>query len=218
MKFSNVIWATIAVGLLSACQSVMDRRISAHKETWRGLSEQDKSRLRRGFMFVGDTEDMVSIALGLPDKKLPIAGPEGQKQTVWLYEVLDDECGSAPNDPSSTPHWVSREQRVVFQNGVVVDHVGFEADQETLARLRTRVPDRMIKRLDALVALAPDQQVQARAILAQATGKLLDLAPNEYALNGKPVGEKMRADIRAILTADQQAKFDAGATIAILGW
>lgn len=215
MRFSKVIWVTIALGLLSACQSVMDRRVSAHEETWRRLSEQDQRRLSRGFMFVGDTEEMVSIALGQPDRVLAITGQESQKQTVWVYYVLTNS-----NDISihSLPTEIN-ERKVIFRDGVVVDRVGFgDISEETLAIFRTRIPDRMTERLDSLVALAPEQKVQARAVFAQANDKLLDLAWNEQASNGKPIGEKMRADIRTILTTDQQAKYDAGATITILGW
>ena len=82
MKYHPFIWITVAAGLLSACQSPIDRRISAHQEAWRKLSVQDQQRLQRGYVRRGDTEEMVSIALGSPDRVLPITGPGGQKETV----------------------------------------------------------------------------------------------------------------------------------------
>jgi len=211
MRSSILVWLVVAAGLFSGCNSVMDRRISAHEDTWRGLSEQDRHRLVQGFVCGGDTESMVHIALGPPAKVLPLTSQDGQRLTVWLYEDLIDNWEGSPVDPNSSNHLTSRERRVIFQDGVVVDQAAIALqDSAKLVEFRVRpAAEHRVARLNSLVALTSAQKGKAYEIFAKAEGELLDLIPSERPTKGLPIRVKMRADIRAMLTTEQQAKFDA---------
>ena len=211
MGYSKLVWIIAAVGLLSACTTVMDRRISAHKETWRSLSDQDQHRLLQGHVHPGDTEDMVTIALGPPDKVLPVTGRGGQKQTVWIYDLLEFGSGYNPFDPTSHPNLTSSEKSVIFQDRVVVNQAGIAVESTAnLIEFRVeRTVEVMEARLDQLVVLTTEQRVKARDIFEKANEKLYAFSPNERAEKGMPIRVKMRADIRAMLTTEQQAKYDA---------
>ncbi len=160
----------------------------------------------------GDTEEMVLIALGPPDKVQPITSQEGQKQTAWLYDLLEFGSGYSPYDPTSSPppHLESREQSVIFRNGVVVDKVGVAVeDLTTLAEFRAKLKaENMEARLDSLVTLTLEQKVNACNIFEKANEELSAFSLNERGEKGVPIRVKMRADIRAMLTAEQQSKYD----------
>jgi hypothetical protein len=66
----------------------------------------------------------------------------------------------------------------------------------------------MEARLDRLVALTPGQKVKARDIFEKVNEELLALNTDEGPAKGMPIRVKMRADIRAMLSAEQQAKYD----------
>jgi hypothetical protein len=211
MHYSKLVWITAVMALLSACKTVMDRRISAHEETWRSLSEQEQHRLLQGHVRPNDTEDMVSIALGPPDKVLPVTDREGQKQTVWIYDLLEYGSGYDPFDPKSLPNLVSSEKSVIFRDGVVVDQAAIAVESiANVVEFRAKhTAEFMEARLDLLVAFTSKQKVEARGIFENANEKLYAISPDERPARGFPIRAKMRADIRAILTAEQQAKYDA---------
>jgi len=200
-----------AVGLLSACSTVMDRRIAEHQETWRGLSEPDQHRLLQGHVRRGDTEGMVRIALGPPDKMLPLTSVDGQRLTVWLYDDPTVWWDPSPFDPASSVHSTSRETSVVFHDGVVADQAATAVeDVAKLAEFRVKpAAENRLARLDSLVALTPGQRMKALDIFEKAKEKLNAFSPGERPAKGRSIRVKMRADIRAMLTAEQQAKYDA---------
>ena len=214
MKTSKFAWMIAAVALLAGCATAVNRRISEHQQTWQGLSERDQDRLRQGRVYRGDTEDMVTIALGRPDRVLPIAGQAGQEQSAWIYEVPVMTGGFDPN--AQVPADASREKRVVFRDGVVVRVEGILTVGAAVYRTAPyaesqadRTAEMMMVRLDRLVGLTPEQQVKARDIFAKAHEELLAFSLEERPMKGMPIRVKMRADIRAILTAGQQATYDA---------
>jgi hypothetical protein len=241
MKFFTVLWAMAVAGLLSGCQIAMELRIAAHKETWQRLSELDQNRLRQGNVFAGDNEDMVSIALGPPDKVVPITNQDGQKQTVWIYHGVEFVGGDLGLDPDSVYHQEIKHtaNSVIFHDGVVVFQIkkDIESAAEVAfvflgtaesaarptaassdARLTQRVAftpeqkvvtESMEARLDQLVALTPEQKVRARDIFEKANEELLAFSPDERSAKGRPIRIRIIVDIRAILTPEQQAKYDA---------
>jgi hypothetical protein len=178
---------------------------------------------------------MVTIALGPPDKVLPITGREGQKQTVWTYHTREFLTNYDPLDPDSIYHQEMRsiEQTVIFHDGVVArqDEIAIESGaglaesparrtaelQAGLAEFQVwppksparRTAENMEARLDRLVALMPEQKVKARDIIEKANEVLLAFSPEERTAKGRPIRVRMRADIWAILTPEQQAKYDA---------
>jgi hypothetical protein len=73
----------------------------------------------------------------------------------------------------------------------------------------TLIAEFMEARLDRLVALTSEQRVNARDVFEKANEELLALSPDERPAKGMPIRVKMRADIRAMLSAEQQANYDA---------
>lgn len=61
-------------------------RARQKSETFETLSPSDQYRLKRGAISVGDTQDMVYIALGNSDERRDITTADGT-QTVWVYKT-----------------------------------------------------------------------------------------------------------------------------------
>jgi len=211
MRYSTLVWIVAAVGLLSGCKSLMNRRIAAHQEAWQALSEQDQHRLSQGHVLLGDTEEMVLIALGPPDEVLPITTQDGQKQTVWQYEELISSGDNFLISPTSSTHTEIREKSVIFHDGRVVQQAPIAVnDGAKLAGWRSeRTAENWAARLDHLVTLTAEQKVKAREVFAKAQEALLVFRPEERLEKGRPIRVKMRAEIRALLTPEQQIKYDA---------
>ncbi len=211
MKHLFLFWVVTAVVFLAGCTGVMDQRISAHEETWRGLPEDVRHRLKLGLPQAGDTEEMVRIALGPPDDVLSLTSAEGLKQTVWLYDSLDYENDIHPQTPLVPPpsnSSVNRGRRITFQDGIMRYQRMLDARdlwELPTSRDSTNAVDNVM-RLNAVVTLTPEQKQIALEIFAKACDQLSALSRGE---RGRPIWVKMRADLRAMLTADQQAKYDA---------
>jgi hypothetical protein len=75
--------ALVALATLSGCNSFASRA-RERSETYQSLAPQDQERLQRGLINVGDTQDMVYIALGNPDERRDVVTADGS-QTVWIY-------------------------------------------------------------------------------------------------------------------------------------
>jgi hypothetical protein len=58
--------------------------------TYESLPPEARDRLQRGAINVGDTPDMVYIALGNPDERRDIQTADGA-QTVWVYKTYWDQ-------------------------------------------------------------------------------------------------------------------------------
>ncbi|HKB58220.1 MAG TPA: hypothetical protein VKC51_11585 [Lacunisphaera sp.] len=70
--------------LLGACNS-FESRAKEKSSTFDQLSPRTQERLERGTIHVGDTQDMVYIALGHPDEKRDRSDSDGT-QTIWIYK------------------------------------------------------------------------------------------------------------------------------------
>lgn len=143
---TNLFAATVlAVALalvagLAGC-STFERRAEEKSATFDNLSASTQKRLERGKINVGDTQDMVYIALGNPDETRDIADADGQ-QLAWIYKSYWQQYeGTAwvgwrriivPNpggrgyavfhEPVSRDFYRTREDeviRVLFRRGVV---------------------------------------------------------------------------------------------------
>ena len=75
--------ALAAILGLTGCDTFASRA-RQRSETFESLSPSDQHRLQRGGISVGDTQDMVYIALGNPDERRDITTADGT-QTVWAY-------------------------------------------------------------------------------------------------------------------------------------
>ena len=80
----------LAVALLAftGC-STISSRIDQKSEVFAALPVDDQARLRRGEVAVGDTSDMVYIALGEPTRRREIT-TSGATRAEWIYRVYDE--------------------------------------------------------------------------------------------------------------------------------
>jgi hypothetical protein len=79
--FSGV---ALAMALLAGGCSTFQSRVREKSATYESLPPETQQRLQRGRIDLGDTQDMVYIALGHPDEKRQITTPDGAQQT-WIY-------------------------------------------------------------------------------------------------------------------------------------
>ena len=75
--------AVVLVGLLAGC-STFDARSRERSTTFNQLDAITQERLRQREIRVGDSFDMVYIALGAPDEKRDKVTADGA-QTTWIY-------------------------------------------------------------------------------------------------------------------------------------
>src|ERR1700712_4717649 len=82
-----------AVALLSGCDTFSNR--AEQKATvFNSLDANTQDRLHKGMIAVGDTKDMVYIALGIPDRKKERVTEHG-RETTWIYSTYyQDYVGS----------------------------------------------------------------------------------------------------------------------------
>ena len=77
--------ALAAAFYLTGCDT-FKARAEEKSDTYNSLSTGTQKRLERGKINVGDTQDMVYIALGNPEEKRDVSTSDGT-QTVWLYKT-----------------------------------------------------------------------------------------------------------------------------------
>ncbi len=70
-------------------------------------------------------------------------------------------------------------------------------------------PMNLATRLDAVVTLTDDQIGQVAAIFTQESADLQPLTPEEQPTKGREIRQAAKAQVRALLTPEQQQKFDA---------
>ncbi|HLP70442.1 MAG TPA: hypothetical protein VK181_23295 [Rhizobium sp.] len=72
-----------ALFALSGCNTTADR-IRQKSEVFASLPAADQERLRKGMVAVGDTPDMVYIAIGEPTRRTQTTTANGSR-SVWIY-------------------------------------------------------------------------------------------------------------------------------------
>lgn len=87
--------SALLVSLLLVCLGLtgcdtFDRRSQEKASTFASLAPEEREKLRRGVIEVGNTPDMVYIALGRPDEKRDKTTAEG-KETTWVYNSYHRE-------------------------------------------------------------------------------------------------------------------------------
>lgn len=86
--------ALTAAFYLSGCDTFRTRA-EEKSEVYNSLPTMTQQRLEKGHVNVGDTQDMVYIALGNPEEKREVSNPGGN-QTVWIYRTYWEQYeGSA---------------------------------------------------------------------------------------------------------------------------
>ena len=70
--------------------STFERRSQEKASTFASLAPEEREKLRRGVIDIGNTPDMVYIALGNPDEKHETTTADG-RETVWVYNSYHRE-------------------------------------------------------------------------------------------------------------------------------
>lgn len=140
MRPTLVLLLAILTLTFAGCNT-FDRRAREHAGVFNTLPPDTQARLKERVIHVGDTQDMVYIALGAPDKKQQSTTAAGQSST-WIYNrywqeyrgeayagyrriaVRNPKTGATTVylEPIRRPVYTPREQpvmRVTFDNGLV---------------------------------------------------------------------------------------------------
>ena len=80
----NVIVLTSVAALLAGCDT-FSHRARQMSGVYDQLPASEQQRLQRGAINVGDTPEMVYIALGNPDERRDVLNADGS-QNVWIYK------------------------------------------------------------------------------------------------------------------------------------
>lgn len=197
--------------LLTGCQTALDRRTAADRETWTKLSDSDRHRLERGHVVAGDTTTAVRIAFGEPDQTLEVTRDDGSPQVIWRYDILEDGPDYSPLDPRSIPHPINRTRTVVFNRDVVAN-LALSPDPAIAFSPEARAGRAALfltARLDRMVQLTRAQRRQAHTVYRQAQLQLRRLDPTDRPIKGRPIRLKMRTEIETLLTPEQRAVYDS---------
>ena len=139
MRSSLILSLLLALTVLSGCNT-FERRAQKKADVFATLSPETKARLETQTVQVGDSFDLVYIALGEPDEKQQSTTASGQS-TTWIYNrywqeyqgeasggfrrvAVCDKSGASTYyyEPISRPVYSQRKQaylRVVFTDGKV---------------------------------------------------------------------------------------------------
>lgn len=74
---------------LAGCDT-FERRSHEQANTFERLSPEERDKLKRGVIEVGNTPEMVYIALGRPDEKHESTKADGT-ESVWIYKTYHQE-------------------------------------------------------------------------------------------------------------------------------
>ncbi len=69
-------------------------------------------------------------------------------------------------------------------------------------------PEQMVASVDRLVGLSPDQKARVTEIVKRTVSELLTLSEADRTNGGMPIRERMRKEMREVLTPEQQRKYD----------
>ena len=140
MRLPSLILTLLALACLTGCNT-FDRRAQQKAEVFATLSPETRERLKNKSIFIGDSSDMVFIALGKPDETQSATTAAGET-TTWIYNrywqeyqgeaytgvrprtVTDPKTGatSVYYEPVRQPVYASRQQpylRIAFVDGKV---------------------------------------------------------------------------------------------------
>jgi len=89
MQFTSLWGGLLLAVLLSGC-STFERRAEEKAGVFASLDETTRERLRERNLHVGDTLDMVYIAMGAPDERRVRHSADGS-ETTWIYNAYWQE-------------------------------------------------------------------------------------------------------------------------------
>ena len=82
--------SALALAVALAGCDTFDQRSQEKASTFEALAPEEREKLRRGVIEIGNTPDMVYIALGRPDESRDTTTAEG-RETVWIYNTYHQE-------------------------------------------------------------------------------------------------------------------------------
>ena len=89
MKFPLLVSAVLLSVALAGCDTFA-RRSGEKAAVFAALTPAQREKLKQGVIGIGDTPDMVFIALGRPDEKRETA-TAGGRETIWIYDSYHQE-------------------------------------------------------------------------------------------------------------------------------
>jgi len=89
MKPLLLLCLSLFILTLTGCDT-FDRRSQEKASTFASLAPEEREKLRRGVIEIGNTPDMVYIALGRPDEKHESTTAQG-RETTWIYNSYHQE-------------------------------------------------------------------------------------------------------------------------------
>lgn len=89
MKTSLFLSAVLLGAFLAGCNT-FERRASEKADVFASLDQSTRERLRERNLNVGDTLDMVYIAMGAPDERRVRHSADGS-ETTWIYNAYWQE-------------------------------------------------------------------------------------------------------------------------------
>jgi hypothetical protein len=89
MKIPLLFSLALLAALLAGCDT-FDHRSKEKAVLFASLTPEQREKLKHGVIEIGNTPDMVFIALGEPDEKLETTTPDG-RETVWVYYSYHQE-------------------------------------------------------------------------------------------------------------------------------
>ena len=93
LSFARLSLLVASLGLLAACDT-FNRRAEKKADVFYSLDDATQQRLKEKNIQLGDTPDMVYIALGVPDTKRQRLNADGRELT-WIYRTYyQDYLGS----------------------------------------------------------------------------------------------------------------------------
>lgn len=95
MKTPSLVGIGLLAGVLflTSC-STFEKRAEQKSDVFNSLDEATRQRLKERNINVGDSPDMVYIALGVPDAKRERVTSDG-RETIWVYKTYyQDYLGS----------------------------------------------------------------------------------------------------------------------------
>jgi hypothetical protein len=90
MKLSaSCFFSAVALFLVAGCNT-FEQRSQEKSSTFASLSPESKEKLKHGVIEIGNTSDMVYIALGAPDERHEKTTANGH-ETTWVYNTYHQE-------------------------------------------------------------------------------------------------------------------------------
>jgi hypothetical protein len=128
MKALVTLVAILCAAGLTGC-STFNSRAQEKAATYNALTPQTQQRLEKGKIHIGDTPDMVFIALDNPDAKREITTSNGA-ESVWIYKTYWEDY--------TDTGWAGWHR---FYGPRMGDAFAFYHERVPLALSRTRVAD-----------------------------------------------------------------------------